>query len=161
METYSNGLRLIFLISPLTFFSFNLFSLDAAVGLVFVRRFGFWKARWSRSTKRFKASSRFCSCVRYFFASISNSPSVVILLPATCLNRALTSSGRDELFTPNRNCTAVATLFTFCPPGPEARTKANCSSLSSIAKDGVIWIMNLSIPLRMFKTFARVQTNSP
>ena len=30
-----------------------------------------------------------------------------------------------------RNCTALEILFTFCPPGPEARTKLSSISLSS------------------------------
>jgi hypothetical protein len=38
----------------------------------------------------------------------------------------------------NRSCTALDTLLTFCPPGPEARTKDSSSSESSIAIESVI-----------------------
>jgi hypothetical protein len=44
-----------------------------------------------------------------------------------------TSSGNDRLAVSKRSCTAVATLFTFCPPGPEARTNASSSSAGSMA----------------------------
>ena len=47
-----------------------------------------------------------------------------------------TSSGRlGEWRTSKRNCTAVETLWTFCPPGPDARIKLSCSSSSSIDRE--------------------------
>ena len=36
------------------------------------------------------------------------------------------------------SCTAVATLFTFCPPGPEARMKDISISFSSIVMPGAM-----------------------
>lgn len=46
--------------------------------------------------------------------------------------RARTSAGSErELTRSKRSCTAVATLLTFWPPGPDARTNANSSSDSS------------------------------
>ena len=42
-----------------------------------------------------------------------------------------TSSGRDDLEILTRNSTAVATLLTFWPPGPSARTKRSLTSPSS------------------------------
>jgi hypothetical protein len=50
-------------------------------------------------------------------------------LPASRRNRACTSFGRPESAGSNRSCTAVETLLTFCPPGPDERTK-----LSEIAR---------------------------
>jgi hypothetical protein len=35
-----------------------------------------------------------------------------------------------------RSCAAVASLLTFCPPGPEARTKPMSMSFSSIESRG-------------------------
>ena len=57
---------------------------------------------------------------------------------ATTGRDALTSSvaqpsGSDgEPATSKRSSTAVATLLTFCPPGPDARTKRSTSSSSSM-----------------------------
>src|SRR4029079_15056963 len=54
--------------------------------------------------------------------------------PASARRRWRTSSVREgEPSTSNRSCTAVATLLTFCPPGPDARTKRSSTSESSIA----------------------------
>jgi hypothetical protein len=48
------------------------------------------------------------------------------------ISRSRTSSGSDrEERTSNRSRTDVATLLTFCPPGPDDRT--NRSSISSSA----------------------------
>src|SRR5512134_1699182 len=49
------------------------------------------------------------------------------------MRRVRTSPGSEVEFpTSNRSCTAVATLFTFWPPGPEARTNWSWISLSSM-----------------------------
>ncbi len=51
-------------------------------------------------------------------------PSLVSRLPASRISRTATSFGSDgERRTSKRSCTAVESLLTFCPPGPEARTK--------------------------------------
>ena len=44
-----------------------------------------------------------------------------------------------------RNSTALDTLFTFCPPGPGARTKRKVSSSSSNASCGVMLIIGRSL----------------
>jgi hypothetical protein len=54
-------------------------------------------------------------------------------LPASAIKRCFMSFGRDEAPTSKRSSTAVETLLTFCPPGPEARTKRSSSSRSSMA----------------------------
>ncbi len=65
-------------------------------------------------------------------------------LPARRMRRVRTSPGREGEFpTSNRSWTAVATLFTFCPPGPEARTKCNWISRSSIEILRVTEIMSV------------------
>src|SRR5215211_4127827 len=143
---YQSVLCLIFLISPFLFFSFNRCSLDARVGFVFVRAFGGISALRTASTNRWIASWRFCSWVRNRFASINRTPSLLMRLPASWTRRALTSSGSEEARTSNRNCTAVATLLTFCPPGPEARIKSIWSSRSSICREGVISIIIIIAP---------------
>ena len=48
-------------------------------------------------------------------------------------------------------CTAVATLLTFCPPGPEARTNRSSISPSSIASASVIRIMSIRGTVRRRK----------
>src|SRR3569623_1648126 len=59
-------------------------------------------------------------------------PSWVSRRPARVMRRARTGSGSEgEWATAKRNCTAVDTLLTFCPPGPEARTNASWISRSS------------------------------
>jgi len=46
--------------------------------------------------------------------------------------RSLMLSGKLDLGTLNRNKTAVATLLTFCPPGPGERMKVKVTSVSSM-----------------------------
>ncbi len=115
---------------------------DASVGLVLRRIFGLCAALRINSTSRSVASSRFRPWVRNRRASIISMPSSVTRLPASEMRRFRTSSGRErELATSKRSCTAVATLLTFCPPGPEARTKYSWISLSSIVMVRVMWII--------------------
>src|ERR1700677_1039390 len=55
--------------------------------------------------------------------------------PASLMSRTATSFGRfGELRASNRSSTALATLLTFCPPGPEERTKLSTISLSSMRR---------------------------
>lgn len=90
-------------------------------------------ARRMSSTSRSRASLRFCSRVRCRLASISSTPCPVMRDPARRMSRRRTSSGSEgDAATLNLNSTAVETLFTFCPPGPEERTNSSCSSRGSI-----------------------------
>ena len=55
------------------------------------------------------------------------------------MNRALTPSGKAELATTFQRITAlVFSLLTFCPPGPELRTKLKSTSERGIAMLGAI-----------------------
>src|SRR5882757_77184 len=54
--------------------------------------------------------------------------------PARRTSRAAASSGSAMRRVSKRNCAAVASLLTFCPPGPEARTKPISMSFSSIVR---------------------------
>ena len=54
---------------------------------------------------------------------------------------AARSPSLDERKASKRSCTAVATLLTFCPPGPPARTKTSSISFSPIAIRSVIGII--------------------
>ena len=68
----------------------------------------------------------------------SDDPSSVMLAAASRNSRSRTGSGREgDWRTLKRSCTAVATLLTFWPPGPEARTNSSSSSLSSMVMSGV------------------------
>src|SRR3989304_5019143 len=69
-------------------------------------------------------------------------PSLVRRLPARRSARMRTSPGKDgEWRRSKRNCTAVDTLLTFWPPGPEARMKVSSISRGSRAMVRVISIM--------------------
>ena len=64
-------------------------------------------------------------------------PSLVSRLPASRISRTATSLGSDgECRTSKRSCTAVDTLLTFCPPGPDERTKLS-DKLGFVDGDGV------------------------
>src|SRR3546814_15908529 len=70
-------------------------------------------------------------------AVIKRSPAPVIRLPASVFNRRYTSGSRPRRNTSTRNWHAVATLLTFCPPGPvEARNRSSFAS-SGIAISGI------------------------
>ena len=59
---------------------------------------------------------------------------VIETLTREARSRVLTSSGSVALrSSAKRSCTAVATLLTFCPPGPEERMKATSRSVSGIS----------------------------
>jgi energy-coupling factor transporter ATP-binding protein EcfA2 len=63
---------------------------------------------------------------------ITTAPSFVQRRPASRLSRRFTGSGRlGERSASKRSSTALETLFTFCPPGPEARTKLSVISQSA------------------------------
>jgi hypothetical protein len=68
-----------------------------------------------------------------------SSPSSVIRSPANDFKRILTGSDSEgEARALNRSWTAVETLLTFCPPGPEALINSSLSSFSPIEIAGVI-----------------------
>jgi len=110
-------------------------SFDARVGRVATRFFGFSAAARNNSVSRPSASRRFASCVRKRPASITRMSWRLTRRPPSRRSRALTSSGSDGLAPMSkRSSTAVETLLTFCPPGPEARTCRNSNSASGIGK---------------------------
>jgi hypothetical protein len=110
-------------------------SFDARVGRVAMRAFGFTDAARSKSASRASASRRFASCVRKRPASITSTSSPLTRRPAIRRNRAFTSAGSVRLAPMSkRSSTAVETLLTFCPPGPDARTCRNSNSASGIGK---------------------------
>src|SRR5690242_21889150 len=62
-----------------------------------------------------------------------NTPSCVARLPANARRRCRTSAGSERDWPASkRSWTAVETLLTFWPPGPEARTKVIVSSESGM-----------------------------
>src|SRR5262245_14853298 len=119
---------------------------EALVGLVGRRGVGGTAARRISSTRRASASSRLRSWVRWRCAVITRTPSLVRRLPARRSSRVRTASSSDgEPRTSKRSCTAVDSLLTFCPPGPEARMNRSSSSFSSMAMRSVTWIIGLSL----------------
>ena len=113
-------------------------SRDALVGLVARRLIGTAAARRMRSMSRSRASARLRAWVRWRCAMMTRTPSRVSRVPASRSSRARVSADNDgEPRTSKRSCTAVASLLTFCPPGPEARTKLSSISRSSM----LIWAL--------------------
>src|SRR5471030_2243103 len=104
-----------------------------ALGTLVARRGTGLTAAWRiRSNIRSCASARLRSWARWLWAMMTMMPSFVSRLPASRINRTATSLGSDgEPRTSKRSCTADETLLTFCPPGPDERTKFSMSSASS------------------------------
>ncbi len=131
--------------------------LAVAEGFVLIRFFGFIAAFLISATSLSIASARLRSCVRNRCALMTSRPAVVIRLPARRTRRLRTSSGRaGELFTSNRSCTAVATLLTFWPPGPDERMNSSWISLSSMAMAGVTLIMAITEKCSLLSIFFNV-----
>jgi hypothetical protein len=108
-------------------------ALEASVGRLGRRVFGTTCARAINSFSRALASARLASCVRCTREVMINTPSCVARPPANARRRCRTSGGSErEWRTSKRSWTAVETLLTFWPPGPEARTKVIVSSESGI-----------------------------
>jgi hypothetical protein len=103
------------------------------VGRLGRRVFGTTCARAISSFSRARASTRLASCVRCTRDVMINTPSCVTRLPANARRRCRTSAGSARDWpTSKRSWTAVETLLTFWPPGPEARTKVTVSSESGM-----------------------------
>src|SRR6202167_3129667 len=117
-------------------------SRDALVGLVGRRGRGAIAARRISSTRRASASTRLSRWVRWRGALITKIPSRVRRLPASRMRRLRTSSGNDgERPASKRSWTALETLLTFWPPGPDARMKLSSISRSSMAMAAVMRLM--------------------
>src|SRR5215831_2157001 len=127
---------------PRRFFSSTRRRRAALVGLVARRGTGRTAAARISAIRRSSASARLRSWVRWLCAVITSTPSRVRRRPASRSSRARTSSvSEGERRTSKRSCTAVESLLTFCPPGPEARMKLSTSSLLSSAMWSVMRIM--------------------
>ena len=108
-------------------------TLEACVGRLGRRVFGASSARAISSSSRARASARLASCVRCRRAVMINTPSCVTRPPAKARRRCRTAAGSERDWpTSKRSWTAVETLLTFWPPGPEARTKVTVSSESGM-----------------------------
>src|SRR5262245_771043 len=104
-----------------------------------------------RSKRRSRASSRLRSCARCCCAMMTMTPSLVTRLPASRMRRTATSVGSDgEWRASKRSCTADDTLLTFCPPGPDARTKDSVSSDSSMEIVSVMRIIMTASGCQIF-----------
>ena len=104
---------------------------EAAVGRVGTRFTGGSSARRISRISVSIAAARLRSCVRWRCAVITSSPVWVRRFPASRARRVHTSSGNPDAARTRRSCTALATLLTFCPPGPEARTNVSVMARSS------------------------------
>src|SRR5690606_28126647 len=115
-------------------------ALAARLGLVAARFFGAVRPDSMNAASRSRASWRLRSWVRKRWALSTSTPSSVRRRSRLASRRSRTASGSDgELATSKRSSTAVATLLTFCPPGPDARTKRSTISASGISMaDGVV-----------------------
>jgi len=107
--------------------------LAARLGRVAMRALGTCSAPRRISASRMRASSRFLDWSRKRLAWITRTPSAVMRRSRRDSTRSRTASGSDgERATSKRSSTALATLLTFWPPGPPARTKLSISSSSPI-----------------------------
>lgn len=114
-------------------FSVRRRALEPSVGRLGRRALGTASARAISSSRRARASARLASWVRCSRAVMINTPSRVARFPAKARRRWRTCSGSEgDSPMSKRSWTAVETLLTFWPPGPEARTKVNCSSESGM-----------------------------
>src|SRR5436305_6580467 len=108
-------------------------TLEASVGRLGRRVFGTTSARATNSSSRARASARLASCVRCARDVMIKTPSCVARLPANARRRCRTSAGSErEWPASKRSWTALETLLTFWPPGPEPRTKVSVSSESGM-----------------------------
>jgi len=108
-------------------------TLEPSVGRLGRRVFDTTCARAISSFRRARASARLASCVRCTRGVMINTPSCMARLPANARRRCRTSAGSErDCPTSNRSWTAVETLLTFWPPGPEARTNVIVSSESGM-----------------------------
>lgn len=115
------------------FFAAYLRSREAAVGFVRRRRGRMRSAFWSRSTKRSTARHRFCHWLRDSCTWSRRTPSESMRPFSADRTSIFWSSLSDgEAATSNRSSTRVASLFTFCPPGPPLRENEKCSSASGM-----------------------------
>ena len=114
---------------------------------------------------RSRASSRLRIWLRKRLAVMTITPSLVMRLPASRASRARTASvSEGDRRASNLSCTAVETLLTFCPPGPEARRNTSSSSAGSMAMVSVtcsIWFcesMRRGIAVSWYQTALMVTT---
>jgi hypothetical protein len=123
-------------------FSVSRRTLEPSVGRLGRRVLGTTWARAISLSSRARASARLASCVRCSRAVMINTPSRVARLPANARRRCRTSSGSEgEWPISKRSWTAVDTLLTFWPPGPDARTKVVVNSESGM-KMGKCYFQN-------------------
>jgi len=133
---HSSGLTFLrcSLTPPRAFFVSTRLRLDASVGRVAIRRLGVTEAFRINSLSRSRAISRFRAWLRVSSHWMTIAPSFVHFRPASFFSRVFSALGRlGERSASNLSSTAVETLLTFCPPGPEARTKLSVNSQSAIS----------------------------
>src|ERR1700730_15687296 len=113
-------------------------SFEPKVGRVFLRIFGSSRAARMSSASRSSASRRFCSWLRSLRALMRMLPSSISLCPARRRSRFLAAVGKLVFRgSRKRSCTALATLLTFWPPGPDERMNFHSNSSSGIETSGV------------------------
>jgi len=125
----------------------------AREGAVARRGRGSARAARSKFSRRARASARFWSWLRKRLAVMTSTPAAVMRLPARRNRRARTGSGSDgDRPTSKRSCTALETLLTFWPPGPDARTNASSiseGSMTMVSLTRSIALRRQTSPLRI------------
>src|SRR5258706_9050284 len=114
-------------------------SLEPLVGRVFLRIFGSIIAERINASRRSSAARRFCSWLRSLMDLNRMVPSSMSFWPASRRRRFLAAAD-SEVFcgSKKRNCAALATLLTFCPPGPEERMNFHSNSSSGMTMSGAM-----------------------
>ena len=122
-----------FLRVPRRFFSSRRLAFAPADGRVGTRGRGSGRASSTRAARRARAASRLRDWVRWVSAKTTISPAAVSRLPARRSRRSRRPPRIPAASRSSRPSTAVDTLLTFCPPGPDARTNLKVSAASGTA----------------------------
>ena len=105
----------------------------------------------SKAANFSRQSFLFRSWVRYLSERMESTPSLLKRAPSASSSRRHCPSSRTELFRGmKRNSALVFDLLTFCPPGPELRSKEKRNSESGILKRELISITSMGHSRRKF-----------
>ena len=138
LSTQSNTLPRSDFIRPCRVLLSSLFCCELPVGLVGRLSFLTIATHLINSCNRSSASARFFSCVLYFPALMTITPSLLMRRSFRFKRRCLYHSGSEDARILKRRCIADETLLTFWPPAPRARmAESSISSSGSVTFEDI------------------------